>query len=579
MEIQNKVKLTVEFIRKDIIKNPKIDRIHLYFKKLDESLLILNQKLKQNPKLISKLDPNLISKLNSGECQLKQGDHLLYDIFLDLPQEGDEGTLQFFCKETINKNLFITNQRACLELTAKKLHNLTIKAAVLNYCSDPYNRTSTGMRCIRQDIPVKCSFPENIKDGQEYRLVIEQTGMIAEAKIIRNITSFINEHYNVIKKSHDIDDLSKIKEFYLCESHSIPGHRLVHAKFIDTFSNQNIGVLVENKSASKLLNRDLSEQTVWLNSTPNIWGWDLNKKDKDLVRDDVFDVTDFKKKYWESLILSTKIENKINSLIREIMSNNNKESKLKLYKKIKICSEGLDYLNVMIKLQSHRSELDNISSRKIARMLFQARTKSMVNALKEKSIECNKLFVIAGMAHFIETTDPSMLPDCSLTTFQNYLDEGNKKFAILFPKRDAVKEIEKQVLTVCKETFNEIHKDYNSSKEGTDDDLLQELERDHLEIDNSSEDEVDDNHSDKNELILTYARIFGINEDLIKKGLDDEDSPEYQKVEELFDLIEKKMEFNEKTSAQNYFEKLLSDELSSEEFIEKIMKKLNINKN
>ena len=93
-----------------------------------------------------------------------------------------------------------------------------------------------------------------------------------------DINSFIRDHYDI--KSYGMgvnpEHLEEVKEFYLGERHNSLRDRSVNTLFINTFSSESDGILVEGNTYEQCVHPSENDQVGGVRTAAEIRGWDLD---------------------------------------------------------------------------------------------------------------------------------------------------------------------------------------------------------------------------------------------------------------------------------------------------------------
>lgn len=228
-----------------------------------------------------------------------------------------------------------------------------------------------------------------------------------------NISEFINQHYDIIFKSDQIDSLEDAREFLLGEGHGT-NDRKIHNLFINTFGEKSIVFFEEYKLLTKV---DSKKMGLTINKVA-AFGWDyiLGGKRQRTEPDRLFESQ-------EADELEEELHN-IN-LKKAILLDQGAD-------KEKIKQIDLQLCQVNKKLQLVLDQIKrNIKS------YYDLRAKCLTESIDlaytlETGFNAKNIFLIAGASHLKRAT--SGLEQTKIDQKAFYLFLNNRKAVILFPK-------------------------------------------------------------------------------------------------------------------------------------------------
>jgi hypothetical protein len=230
-----------------------------------------------------------------------------------------------------------------------------------------------------------------------------------------NLTSYLQENYDILFLNQKQHNLEKIKFFLLAEQHDQIGHKHIHSEFINLFSGPKDVILVEGVPSLFPINKEESLPSIWLKTLAPIMGWDSNWMQKitgiDTNEMDLFGI-------------------QLIDLTKRIAECSSQAARAKLLDQYQQLTKKLIPHLPKIQQMMEESFLDKIKE------TFPARLEAKLNTLQAVSKTHQHIFLIAGLYHlWQDTTHPFFQgADTSLESLYAFL--ATQDAVILMPKID-----------------------------------------------------------------------------------------------------------------------------------------------
>ena len=265
------------------------------------------------------------------------------------------------------------------------------------------------------------------------------------ASMDHGMQDFINDHYDVIYKSDDVeDDFSNVKGFLLCETHTSFLDRNINGFFINTFARPEDTVLLEALPALKQISPEETIQGIRLRKAAarTFMGWDYDYPRNILGERAAGE---------EFVPLQLEVEILLDDIITASEEEDITEKKILFEEKLKSYKQAIG--GKTVGLNAYKK--------------FKERTDAMIDTITQVSDKEGKFFLIAGSMHLSDEIAALLNIHKDLGRF--YEEMKSKKVVILRYTRNKEKMMrmlsDSSVSQVTKNIFIQASIQYGMSPE------------------------------------------------------------------------------------------------------------------
>lgn len=232
------------------------------------------------------------------------------------------------------------------------------------------------------------------------------------------LADFINDHFEIIYKGTQVNDLSKVKEIYVTDIHFSVGYRTLYTALADLFTTSNSIIFVEAIKAMQTCDAKDAYHTCCMNNQAKVMGWDIDLNEMDPSMKPFAE----KEKEYDS---------KQYTLLKRELTDDQRNTLLKDYLTMR--------LNILVPdTNGYLNTVNNVIE-KVIPETFEQRTQNMIDSVTIKAPEADLSIIISGESHLIRNKGKYQNePRFDLDKFMAFLKDRNAM--IVKPKEEKLRE-------------------------------------------------------------------------------------------------------------------------------------------